>query len=254
MNSFKVFLKKEWLELIRTKKFFILLCIFALFGMMGPVAAKYMQQIIAMAMGSSAPISVQPATWMDSWSQFYSNAFQMGSLCSIFIFMGCITNEKVSGAAALTLTKNLSHAKFVLAKYVAAITSFLISFVCAIIICYVYTYLLFGFAGELNNIIFGGFMYIMVIITLISITVLASALSNSITVSALLSFMGFVFITISSYIPVIGDIMPGALLSKVVKHTTGVSSESVLLSFLAVAIICFGCIFIAIESMKKKEI
>lgn len=178
----------------------------------------------------------------------------MGSLCSIFIFMGCITNEKVSGAAALTLTKNLSHAKFVLAKYVAAITIFLISFVCAIVICYVYTYLLFGFAGELNNVIFGGIIYISLMMALISITVLASALSNSITVSALFSFGGFIFIIISSYIPVIGDIMPGTLLSKVVKQTTGVASESVLLSLLVIVVICFGCIYIAIESMKKKEI
>lgn len=68
MHSFKVFLKKEWLEMIRTKKFFIFLCIFALFGMMGPVAAKYMQKIITMAMGNNAPISMQPTTWVDSWS------------------------------------------------------------------------------------------------------------------------------------------------------------------------------------------
>lgn len=254
MHSFKVFLNKEWLELIRTKKLFILLCIFALFGMMGPVTAKYMQEIIVMAMGSDAGITVPPATWVDSWSQFYSNLFQMGSLCSIFIFMGSVTNEKVSGAAALTLTKNLSHTKFVLAKYVAAVTAYLVSFVGAIVICYLYTYLLFGYAGEMAEIIFGAIICISVMMALISTVILASALSNSIAVSALLSFGAYIFIITLGYIPVIGEYMPGALLSKVVGYTTGAMPEPVLMSFGIIAVICFGCNFIAIRSMKKNEL
>jgi ABC-2 type transport system permease protein len=89
MRSFIVFFQKEWMELIRTKKFFILLCIFALFGMMGPVVARYMQEIIVMAVGDKMPLIVPPTTWVDSWGQFYSNLSQMGGMCDIPIYGKC---------------------------------------------------------------------------------------------------------------------------------------------------------------------
>ena len=254
MRSFMVFIQKELLELVRTKKFFILLCVFALFGMLGPVTARYMQEIIIMAMGDTMPLEVPPSTWVDSWGQFYSNMSQMGGICMIFLFMGCVTGEKQSGSAALTLTKNLSHTSFIMAKFTAATSIFLTSILLAVLICFGYTYFLFGYAGEILNVLMGVIAYAVFTLALLAITVLTSTVSQNTTVSAVLAFCGFIILTISSYIPEIGSMMPGILLAKTVELSSGASYSSITVAVIISICISVICLYMSVLSLKRQEI
>jgi len=254
MRSFLVFFKKEWMELVRTKKFFILLCVFALFGMLGPVSARYMQDIIALAMGNTMQITLPSTTWIDSWGQFYSNLSQMGGICIIFLFMGCITGEKQSGSAALTLTKNLSHTSFVMAKFAAAAVIFLTSLVLAVLICFGYTYLLFGYAGGILNVLLGVTAYAVFTLTLLAITILTSAISQSTTVSAILAFCGFIVLSISSHVPRIGSMLPGTLLSKTVELSSGVIYSGIVEAVIISIGISVLCLYLSIYVMKRQEL
>jgi len=254
MRSFLVFLQKEWTELVRTKKFFILLCIFAIFGMLGPVAARYMQEIIIMAMGDTMPITVPPTTWVDSWGQFYSNLSQMGGICIIFLFMGCIAGEKQSGSAALTLTKNLTHTSFVLAKFVMAGVIFLTSLLLAALICFGYTYFLFGYAGEILNVLLGVMAYAVFTVTLLAITVLTSTISQSTTVSATLAFCGFIILSVSGYVPKVGFVLPGSLLSKTVELSSGVHYYGMMEATIISLCISALCLYLSIHALKRQEI
>ena len=254
MRSFMVFLQKEWVELVRTKKFFILLCVFALFGMLGPVTARYMQEIIIIAMGDTMPLTVPPGTWIDSWGQFYSNMSQMGVICIIFLFMGCVIGEKQSGSAALSLTKNLSHTSFIIAKFSAAAIIFLISVLLALLICFGYTYFLFGYAGEISDVLMGIIAYGIFTLTLLAVIVLASTVSQNTTVSAILAFCAFIILSISSYIPQIGSMMPGILLAKTVELSTGETYSSITMATVVSVCISAVCLYLSVLALKRQEI
>ncbi len=254
LNSFFVFTKKELLELTRTKKLYIFIGIFALFGMVSPVLARYMQEIVVAAMGSNVPLVMPPTTWIDSYSQLYSNLTQMGGLCVIFIFMGCVVGEKQSGSAALTLTKNLTHARFIMAKFTVSSAVLIASVVSAIILCYLYTYYLFETAGELQNVLMGALSYCIFMLLLVSVTVLSSTIAKSTAVSALLSFCGFILLSVSNYIPKIGAYLPGTLLSKAMELTTGTSSENVVWAIVISICIIVVCLFVSVRILKKQEI
>jgi len=254
MRSFIVFIQKEWMELVRTKKFFILLCVFALFGMLSPVTARYMQEIIIMAMGDTMPLTVAPATWIDSWGQFYSNLSQMGGICLIFLFMGCITGEKQSGSAAMTLTKNLSHTNFVTAKFATATAVFFLSLLPAALICFGYTHFLFGYAGEIINVLLSVVAYAVFMLTLLAITVLTSAISRSTTVGAILAFCGFIILSVSGYVPKIGFVLPGTLLSKTVELSFGTPYSGMIWSLIISLCISALCLYLSVLSLKRQEI
>lgn len=254
MHSFFVFFQKECLELIRTKRIFVLLCIFALFGMLGPVTARYMEDIINMAMGSALPLNIPKAAWTDSWGQFYNNLSQMGNICIIFLFMACVSGEKQSGSAALTLTKNLSPAGFVMAKFTAAAVMVLGTLIPAVGICYGYTYYLFGQAGNFTGILSGMAAFYIFVLTLAAVTVMCSTLSQSTVISAVLAFSGFIILTVSNYIPWAGQFMPGALLAK----TAGLSAGESYSGIVWTVILSFGSILLclsgSIAALKKQEI
>lgn len=254
MNSFIIFFKKEFLEFMRTKKLYIFLGIFALFGMMSPVIARYMQEIIIASMGNQTALTVPPTTWVDSYSQLYNNLTQMGGFSIIFVFMGCVASEKSNGSAALTLTKNLSHTTFIMAKFTAAATLFILSTLVSLILCYMYTYYLFGYAGQLQNVFMGALVYSVFVLVLLAITVLSSTIAKSTVVAGLLSFCGFILLIISNYMPKIGEYLPGILLTKMIEITTGVFLGSVT-GTMAISLCIIGVsLGLAICSLKKQEI
>ena len=251
MRSFMVFLKKEVLEQFRTKRFLVLLCVFAALGVTSPILARYMQEIINMAAGNIALQMPEP-TWIDSWGQFYSNLTQLGALVVIVLYMGSISEEKKSGSAALTLTKNLSHGKFVSAKFLSASVFTTASFLLAIIINYSYTHFLFGEAGNVGRVISSSASYLVALIALIAVITLASALTKSSLASAMISFAGYISFTILQNIPVVRYISPGLLMGQAVGLLGGqeFSAVPVFGTLCLVAV----CVVGAVMSLKKQEI
>ena len=77
MKSFYAFLKKEWLEILRSGKLTILLILFLLFGIMNPAIAKLTPWLLQ-AMSDSLEASGFLVTdvqvdAMTSWTQFLKN-------------------------------------------------------------------------------------------------------------------------------------------------------------------------------------
>jgi ABC-2 type transport system permease protein len=256
MHSFLIFLQKEITEQLRTKRFFILLCVFVFFAILSPVLARYIQEFINMVAGAEMPIGLEipPPVWIDSWVQLYgSNLAQIGALAIIFLFMGSISDEKKSGSAALTLTKNLSHTSFVLAKYSVLALMIIVAMVIGITVNYIYTYVLFDYAGEPGDVVLGAFAYLIVLLALLSVIILASAISRSNVTSGMLAFGGYLLLVFSNNIPVINKATPGELMVQAVNLTAG-EDFSILPSVLVTITIVVICLVAAIHTLKKQEI
>ena len=88
MKTFIIFLKKEILEQIRTKKLMILGLLFIFFGILNPLTAKmtpWLLEVLSESMESSGiNITIVEITALDSWVQFFKN---IPMLLIIFILM-----------------------------------------------------------------------------------------------------------------------------------------------------------------------
>ena len=253
MRSFIVFLQKEWMELVRTKKLLILLCIFTFLGISTPVITRYMQDIVRLATNGQMDIPMPTTTWVDSWVQLYGYLSQVGGICVILLFMNGITGEKQSGSAALTLTKNLSHTGFVMAKFISAAIMLFASVLLTAAICYGYTYFLFGFAGNIVDIILGAIVLTAFMLTLLGFTMFASALTKSVTTSAILAVLGFIILPLLNFLPGVGGMMPGVLSTQALGISVGEYSN-ILPSLLTALCISILCLFGAVSMLKRQEL
>ena len=121
MKTLFAFLKKEYLEAVRTGKFFVLILLFVLFGIMNPGIAKltpWMMEMYADTMAESGLIVTDvQVDAMTSWTQFFKN-IPIALVAFVLIFSDIFTKEYKSGTLLLVLTKGLSRYKVVLAKTV----------------------------------------------------------------------------------------------------------------------------------------
>ena len=72
-------IRKEMKEQIRTQKLLLLSLVFVLFGVLSPILAKNLQEIVRSAVG----IEVPPAQPVDSYLQFFKSINQLGILVFI---------------------------------------------------------------------------------------------------------------------------------------------------------------------------
>nr|AGS51985.1 hypothetical protein [uncultured bacterium contig00006] len=120
MSGFVVFLRKELTESLKTLRLPIALAVFALIGVMNPMFAKLMPEIMGGIDLGGVALELPAPTAMDSWAQFYSNVGQLGMLTVIIVFSGVMSQELSRGTLVNLLTKGLGRPAVVAAKFAAA--------------------------------------------------------------------------------------------------------------------------------------
>ena len=120
MRGFAAFLRKELREILRTWRIWALPGIVIFFALTGPALAKYTPQLLESLMTEQPEglvIQLPDPTYVDAYLQWTKNLSQIVLFAVIIMFAGMISAEKRSGTAALVLTKPLSRAAMVLAKF-----------------------------------------------------------------------------------------------------------------------------------------
>lgn len=143
MNGFTAFFKKELLEAIRNHRFLILFSVTAIFGMMSPLTAKMMPDILANFSVEGMVLKVPEPTFIDAFAQFFKNFSQMGMAVLLLVFGGLLSQDLAKGTLIIPLSKGLSRNAVILAKYAAALTLWTLSYALAGMIHYGYTLYLF---------------------------------------------------------------------------------------------------------------
>lgn len=141
MKQFLAFTKKEFLELTRTGKVYILLIIFAIFGIMNPAIAKltpWMFEMLADTMKEQGIVINEVAvTAMTSWEQYYKN-MSMEFIVLVVMFCGILTSEYQKGTLINMLTKGLPRWKVILSKSITLFASWSLCYWLAFGITYTY--------------------------------------------------------------------------------------------------------------------
>jgi len=139
MKAFGVFTKKELLESVRTYRIIIMLAVFAIIGILSPLTALLMPQILGSIDLGGVIITLPEPTAMDAWGQFYSNIGSMGMLVVIIVFSGIMANEFSRGTLVNLLTKGLSRSTVVLSKFTAATIIWTLAYLLSLGVAMAYT-------------------------------------------------------------------------------------------------------------------
>lgn len=229
MSGFRVLLAKEIAEQVRTLRLIVLAIVFASFGLLSPLAAKYLPDLIN-ALGTSQMgivITMPTPTVVDAVDQLLKNVSQFGILAAILLSMGSVATEKERGTAAFVLSKPASRAGFLGAKLAAIAFALFIAVAAAGIAGFAYTAYLFrappadGYAG----------MCLLLWLSLVvyaSLTFLGSTLTRSAAAGAGIGFAFLVVTGIVGAVPSVGRFMPGGLVAPARAFGLGIDPGDVL--------------------------
>ncbi len=253
MREYIAFVKKEILEQLRTYKMLILISVFFLLGMMSPLIAKIMPDILSGMKIEGMTIQIPDPTKIDAYSQFFKNFNQMGLLVLLLVFGGILSNELIKGTLVNVLAKGLSRATVILSKFTSAVILWTVGYVIAVLTTYGYTYYLFGNATE-PNLIFSLFCLWMFGCFLISIILLSGTLTSGTFGGLIVTAVILVILLMISIVPNAWKYNPMTLASKnldLLKETVKVSEFYPVL--IITAVLTIASLYIAISLFRRKK-
>lgn len=180
MNQLKTIIKKESLESWRNFSWIWVPLVFILLSIMDPITTYYlpilMDKVGGMPEGMAFDIPVIPAP--DALMMSLAQISSLGALIIILLTMGTIAGERKSGVAELILVKPVNHVNYIMGKWLAKVTLFLVAFILGMLLSGYYINLLFGtitFGELLLTILF----YSLWVMFIISLTIFYSTVLKS---------------------------------------------------------------------------
>ncbi|MDD5190478.1 MAG: ABC transporter permease subunit, partial [Dehalococcoidales bacterium] len=177
---------------------------------------------------------------------------QMGVLVAVLVAMGAIASEVKRGTAVIALSKPVSYAAFVNSKFAAMGLTFIASLVAASLLCFAYTVWLIGEASVPTfigvNLLVGLFLLFW-----LAVTLLCSSMFKSSLAAGGLAFGIIIAQALLTLIPVIGDYLPGKIMTW--GNNLLIGSNTTYWGALVVTVALTAlCLFLAQRILHKKEL
>lgn len=256
MKSFTAFMKKEWMESVRSGKIVILIILFILLGIFSPAVAKLTPWMLKMMEDSLAEMGVivteVPVNALTSWTQFFKN-IPIGCIVFACLYSSIFTREYQSGTLILMVTKGLSRWKVVLAKSTLVFLAWTVCYW----LCYAITYGYNSYFWDnriASNLFFAAVLWWLFGVWVISLITFFSVICKSST-GVLLGIGGSVLVSyIAGLFPQAKEFMPTILMDgmQLLSGTAGMDAY-----WSAVGVTVIMCVMLAgvsIPFFNKKSI
>lgn len=252
MSTLICFMKKEWMEYIRTKKVMLVLGLAVFFGIMNPATAKLTPWILEnfSTDGFEVVIDAAKVDATMSWQQFYKNTPMM-LIAFTLIFGGVFTNEYQKNTLVLVTTKGLARWKVVIGKA----CSMIVLLSAGLFIEFGLTYYYSDYYWDnsvMTNLGFAAFCYWLYTVLIIALLVFFSCISNN--TGGVILGVGAVYFAmmIVSMFGKIEQCLPNYLCSAAL--TSGGEISDMTKSIAVTGVLIAGCIAGGIMSFNKKQL
>lgn len=238
MRQMTAFVKKEFLEQVRSGKLIVLAILFCLFGIMNPAVAKltpWMMELMSEQLAESGmTVTSVEVNALTSWAQFFKN---MPIMLIIFIvmFSGILTLEYQKGTLVNVVTKGLARWKILAAKMMVMVVFWTVGCLTTYGITYGYN-AYFWDNSIAHNLFFSAFCFYLAGLWLITVILLASTLVGAASAVTLLAGAAYVAAYLLGLIPKMKEYVPTFLMNSNALLTGELGSDKYLI---AIAITCF---------------
>ena len=228
MKQFIAFIHKEYLELHRGGKLFLLLAIALIFGLLSPALAK-LTPVLFEALGEELAeqgmlIQEITVTALTSWSQFYKNLSIVIILPAIF-FGGTMAYEYQKGTLINLLTKGLERWKVIISKFLFMTFIWTVFYLIVFLTTYFYTDFYWD-NSIVENIIPAALGIYFFGIMLMALVILGGSLTSTATSNLLLVGGIYIVMYILSAFSKIASFIPVKLLSMELITAGGLTFDS----------------------------
>jgi ABC-2 type transport system permease protein len=225
MRGFIAFTKKEFSEQLRGYKAIILTVVLFFFGMMSPLLAKLLPELLGSMDIQGITLTIPAATSLDAYAQFFKNVGQLGFLALLLVFGGLLSQDVTKGTLVVLLAKGLSRPAVIFSKFIAALVVWTVGYALAAGVAYGYTVYLFE-SGALPYLFYALFLLWLFGAFLLALLVFASTLAPGSYGGLLLTAAVLVALLILGSFPAAADWNPITLASKNSALLTGAAAPA----------------------------
>jgi len=241
MREFISFTKKEYMESIRTYRFFILIAVLLFFGILSPLTAAFLPELLgSIDLGDGVTLTLPDPSAIDSWTQFFSNIGQMGMLALIIIFSGLMGSELKDGTLINLLTKGMKRHIVIISKFIYSSFLWTIGYALCLAVCYAYT-VFYWPSDTISNAMFAFTSLWAFGIFLIAIMIFGGTLFGSFTGSLLSCFGIIVVLALVNISPAAQKYNPISLAGDTLTLLGGHTKPA---DYLPAMIICAGSVVV----------
>ncbi len=256
MKSLFAFMKKEWLETVRSGKIVILVILFVLFGIMNPAVAKltpWLMETLADSLAEAGMIvTAVQVDALTSWTQFFKN-IPIGLIAFVLIYSNTFTKEYQSGTLVLMLTKGLARCRVVLSKAALMLLFWTFCYLLSFAVTYGYNAYFWdnSIACHLLPAVANWWLFGVWVISLI---VISSALSSSNT-SVILGTGAIVLASyFAGFFPKLQQYTPTLLINTASLLSGSEGLDAYVKAVVITVVLCVICIAASIPIMNKRQI
>jgi ABC-2 type transport system permease protein len=255
VSGFGILLRKELLEAWRTRRLPVVAVLFLIVGIISPLTARYLNEILTFAMGDQLPIALPDPTATMALEQLQKNLGQMGALAAIALAMGSVSGEMDRGTAAMVLAQPVGRPAFLAAKLLAIAAVLGIATLLASAVAWVYTAILF------EPLPVGGWLAMsalswLALTSWAALTFLASAATGSTMAAAGLGFVALIGFSLIAIVPAVDRFLPTGLPTPAIALAAGAAVDPGRL-WTAVAgsvMLVLVCLAAAIVAFRRREL
>ena len=220
MSAPAVLVRKELVEAWRTRHLPVVVILFVGIGILSPLTARYLPEILKAALGDQLTIPVPTPTPADAVLQLQKNLGQLGAFAAIVLAIGAVATEKERGTAGFILTKPAGRGAFLGAKLIALGVVLGIGVLGAIAIGWVYTAILFEPQPVAGWVAFAVLAWL-ALSCWAAITFLASTVTGSTAAAAGVGVVALIGLSLVAAIPAAGHLLPPGLDAPALALATG---------------------------------
>lgn len=242
----------EWLRLVRTHRVWVVVGIYVFFGVVGPVSARYLPELVERFAGD-VQITVPAPTPAAGMAQFGSNAAQLGLLAVLVVAAGALTFDARPSWATFLRTRDPGLRRTVVPRVTVPAALAVVALVAGTATATVVTAALLG-APPLGDVVLGALFGSVYLVFAVAVVAGAASLARTAVSTVLLAVGVLLALPLLQLIPTVGDWAPSRLLGAGDALLAGTAATDLLVPLVVAVVAAPALVLGAIGRLTRREV
>jgi ABC-2 type transport system permease protein len=242
----------EMARLVRTNRWMILFGVYGLFGVLGPVTARYLGDIVA-RFGGDVEITLPDPVPVDGLAQFVSNASQIGVLAVVVVAAGALTFDARPEVAAFYRTRVPGSWSLIRPRFVVVVVAACGAVAVGTAVAVAGTEALIG-SLDVGGVVVGTALSLGYVAFIVALVAAAATVTRTAVTTV------FAVLAVALMLPVVGLVgavkpwLPSELVAAPLATATGATAVDFVRSVAVTASITVGLLALAVRRFAAREL
>lgn len=211
----------EVLRLTRTKKWVALVGVYVAFGLIGPLTARYIKEILArVGTSDGTVISAPDRVPSDGMVQFVSNAAQFGTLVVVIVAAGALAFDAIPEMGVFLRTRMRPAWRILVPRLVVSFAAAAVAFLIGTGVAWYETWALLG-APDAGAVLAGAGLGVVFLGFVVALTAAVAQRTGSVLSTVMTSLVVLIAMPVAGLAPAISRWLPTSLANALADLPTG---------------------------------